>query len=66
MDQGTEAVTPRLVWVLTWRYHDGSGMGVIRVYYVEHVAKRDLRMLNDQSAGRVYELHTVDLISAFA
>lgn len=37
------------VWVLWWKYSDGSGMGVERVYSSESRAKADLALLTEHS-----------------
>jgi hypothetical protein len=46
--------------VITWRYSDGSGMGVVRAYQDEASARFDLSMLKDQCDGsRIFEVHDV-------
>ena len=35
------------IWVLSWRYGDGSGSGVLRAYADEDRAKEDMDLLDD-------------------
>jgi hypothetical protein len=44
------------VWVLSWRYGDGSGSGVLRVYLTEDRARLDLELIESEGTGKSYEL----------
>lgn len=52
------------VWVITWRYYDGSGSGVVRVHESEEMGKRDMEMLQKHSNGsmRQYDLQPTHLV----
>jgi hypothetical protein len=55
-----DAVSGDHVWVLWWRYHDGSNAGVLRVYRDESRAQEDFELLSE-ATDRKYELLSVPL-----
>lgn len=51
------------VWVITWRFFDGSDSGVVRVHEGEAGANHDLQMLRDHANGiRRYDLQLVHMV----
>lgn len=48
------------IYVITWRYGDGSGSGALRVFTNKDRAEADLRMLMSVDAGRQFELEEVE------
>jgi hypothetical protein len=52
------------IFVVIWKYYDGSDAGVIRAYANEERAKADLAMLRKHCDGcsRIYGLETVEYI----
>ena len=50
------------IWVITWRYTDGSGSGCIRVFENKDTAQRDMDLLEMQDSPRCYELAEVEYI----
>lgn len=46
------------VWVLWWKYSDGSGQGIIRAYEDEQRAKDDFALV-EESTDRTYMLDHV-------
>lgn len=48
------------VWVLWWKYSDGSGQGIIRAYEDEQRAKDDFALV-EESTDRTYMLDHVPL-----
>lgn len=52
------------VLVLWWRYMDGSGAGILRVYGDEERACEDLALLKTTSDGRVYFVEPADFIGS--
>lgn len=47
------------VWVLSWRYPDGSGSGVSRAYVSEERANHDKDLLNEAGGMKCYEIEQV-------
>lgn len=50
--------------VLTWRYSDNSGGGVIRVYEDEQQARTDMAMLAERCDSRVFDVCDVPFVTA--
>lgn len=48
------------VFVVNWRYCDGSASGTVRVYKNKSSAERDLEMLNKYLEGRLFSMEEVD------
>jgi hypothetical protein len=49
------------VWVLSWRYSDGSSSGVLRVYVDGDRARMDLELLEAECTSKNYELERLPL-----
>ena len=49
------------VYVIFWRYSDGSSGGVLRAYADRDRANEDMDLLNDDCSGKVYELTEVSV-----
>lgn len=49
------------VYVLTWRYHDGSADGIVRVYADQTEAQEDMAMLAEMS-DRALKLTEAELL----
>lgn len=49
------------VWVLWWRYSDGSGAGVYRVYLTEVRARQDFDLIGETDSAREWLLDPVEL-----
>lgn len=50
------------VWVLSWRYSDGSASGVLRAYVTEERAQHDMDLLSaDTSTSKDYELEYIPI-----
>ncbi len=47
------------VWVLAWRYSDGSSSGVLRAYASEERANLDMDLLRDENGMKNYEIKCV-------
>lgn len=47
------------VWVLSWRYSDGSASGILRAYDCEERGKYDLELLGEQDTMKVFSLDCV-------
>lgn len=52
------------VWVITWRYSDDSGHGIVRGYEKESEAQLDLAMLREHAQGRLFEIVNVPLMGS--
>ena len=46
------------IYILSWRYYDGSGSGVARTYNTEQRALDTLRLMEEFSNDRQWELTT--------
>lgn len=47
------------VWVISWRYSDGSASGVMRAYETEKRARFDLDLLQAEMTMKNYELEHI-------
>lgn len=65
MSEVDQTETHAKVWVLWWRWYDGSGMGVLRAYTDEQRAKADLDLVKTD-AIRDYVLEAVPLYGAIS
>lgn len=53
------------LYVITWKYSDGSAFGVVRVYYTQESAELDEKMLRENSDGtRQFEVVAVPYFDA--
>lgn len=60
--QGQRALSRRIAYVVTWRYYDRSGNGVLRAYLSRAQAEDDLALLKtDCSSDRVHEIQEMEL-----
>ncbi len=50
---------PPMIYVLWWRWHDGSGGGVLRAYTDKARAEADFAMLREMGDGRDFHLAEV-------
>lgn len=44
------------IWVISWRYSDGSASGVLRAYDSEERAQYDMDILREDLSMKNYEL----------
>ncbi len=44
------------VWVLSWRYSDGSASGILRAYFDKGRALEDLALMDGDALNKKYEL----------
>ena len=58
-DQQKAADVPK-VFVVFWKYSDGSGCGIVRAYTEKETAERDLNMLRLHSNTN-FEIEEADL-----
>ena len=49
------------IWVIAWRYGDGSGYGVAHYAFESEVIARAVMKLISAHATVVYELHRLDV-----
>ena len=56
-------VFPRLP-VILWKYSDGSGSGIVRIYENQDSAIADYDMLRSQNSDRIYELTDAEYIES--
>lgn len=47
----TIELTGNVVWVLSWKYSDGSAYGIINVYSKKETAERELNTLSIHGDG---------------
>jgi hypothetical protein len=53
----------KTVWVILWRYHDGSDSNVLcRCYETEERALQDIKLLEDAYNSKKYELVALPLL----
>lgn len=51
------------VWIISWRYSDGSGSGVLRTAYKsELIATNVMDALHSESTMKLYELHELPVL----
>lgn len=53
------------IWVITWKYGDNSGAGVVRAYEHESQCDIDFNMLKEQSSSRLFEKVKVQMIGDY-
>lgn len=51
------------VWMLWWRYSDGSGSGVYRVYLTEARARQDFDLIGETYSSREWLLDAVEFFA---
>jgi hypothetical protein len=55
-------ITPK-VYVLFWKYSDGSACGVSRAYALKSIAENDLKLLEIAESSKFFELVEVDFFT---
>lgn len=53
----------KTLWVLMWRYPDGSASMPVRAYYTMAAAGQDLEFMKKHADGRNWAIHEVEFIS---
>lgn len=52
----------KTIYVITWRYSDNSGYGLVRAYCDEEKAREDLKLLEEHGETRRFSIEAVSLI----
>ncbi len=50
MNEEANMKPPSFIWVLWWKYYDGSGVGIERAYGDEVRAKEDRELVGEQDS----------------
>lgn len=50
------------IFVIVWKYSDGSGHGIVRAYEDKEEADVDLRMLVAHCVTKCFEIEETDLV----
>ena len=52
-----------MIWIITWRYHDGSASGIIETAYEdEAIARHFFEMLEREITAKVFELKELNVL----
>lgn len=52
----------RQIYVLSWRYHDGSAHGVVQAYFSQHIATAIFTLMREHADGKEWALDSVEVI----
>ena len=53
------------IYILWWKYPDGSGMEIERAYFDERRANEDHDLVNNQISGREYFVDAIRIVGEY-